>query len=146
MRHVVVVIVYILIGCMIIIALITDARSNSEANATALVETEIIQLKLYQVADPETLVVEATAYTSNDQGMDGKGITKSGLPADFGVVAVDPEVIPLGSMVHIPGIGYAVALDTGGAIKGNRIDIYMESRDDALEWGRQKVEIKVFKP
>ena len=90
------------------------------------------------------LAVTATAYTAHDAGMDGRGITYSGLPADLGVVAVDPAVIPLGSVVWVPGAGYNLALDTGGAIKGAKIDVYFKDRDKALAWGRREVKVRIY--
>ena len=90
------------------------------------------------------MVVKATAYTLQDPGMPSHGITYSGLPADLGVVAVDPAVIPLGIVVWVPGAGYNIALDTGGAIKGNRIDVYFRDRDKALAWGRKEVRVRVY--
>ena len=81
--------------------------------------------------------VTATAYCD-------QGLTFSGLPAAPGVVAVDPAVIPLGSVVWVPGAGYNLALDTGGAIKGNRIDVYFRDRDKALTWGRKEVKVRVY--
>ncbi|MCI6158693.1 MAG: 3D domain-containing protein [Selenomonadaceae bacterium] len=83
--------------------------------------------------------MEATAYLPSDGG--GSGITATGLPAQRGVVAVDPNVIPLGSRVYIPGYGEAIAADTGGAIVGNRIDVCMESYGEAMEFGRREVEV-----
>lgn len=90
------------------------------------------------------LFMRATAYTARDAGMDGKGITFSGLPADIGAVAVDPDLIPLGSVVYVEGYGYAVALDTGSAIKGHRIDVYFHDVDKARAWGVREVVVKVF--
>ncbi len=60
------------------------------------------------------------------------------------VIAVDPSVIPLGSRVWVEGYGEAIAGDTGGAIKGNIIDLFMENKQDALNWGRQTVDIKIL--
>ena len=69
------------------------------------------------------MTMEATAYLPGDGG--GAGITATGIPATYGVAAVDPSVIPLGSRLYIPGYGEAVAADTGGAIYGYRIDLCM---------------------
>lgn len=90
------------------------------------------------------LEVEATAYTANDPGMSGRNVTASSLSGDIGAVAVDPRVIPLGTLLHIPGYGYGIALDTGGAIKGNKIDVFFHDREQAQHWGRRRVEIKIF--
>lgn len=65
---------------------------------------------------------------------DGDGLTATGIPVAPGMVAVDPDVIPLGSTVIIDGQEY-LAADTGGAIKGNRIDIAVETHQEALELG-----------
>jgi 3D (Asp-Asp-Asp) domain-containing protein len=67
------------------------------------------------------------------------GITKSGTIAkEQHTIAVDPDVIPLGSEVYLEGLGTFVAEDTGGAIKGNRIDIFMQDHKQALQFGIQK--------
>lgn len=86
--------------------------------------------------------MQATAYLPTDGS--GHGITKSGIRARRGVVAVDPDVIPLGSRVYIPGYGHAIAADTGGAIKGNRIDLCMEKRREAINFGRRPVKVYVL--
>lgn len=68
------------------------------------------------------------------------GITASGLTAEPGMIAVDPNVISLGSYVMIDGVEY-LAADTGGAIKGNRIDVFCEDHQSALEYGVQRHEV-----
>jgi 3D (Asp-Asp-Asp) domain-containing protein len=73
----------------------------------------------------------ATTYDPYHCGGSGSGRTFSGLLGGYGVVAVDPRFIPLGTRLYIEGYGYAVAADTGGAIKGNRIDLGIDSRHDA---------------
>lgn len=79
----------------------------------------------------------ATAYTAGCSGC--SGITASGHRAGHGIVAVDPNVIPLGARLYIPGYGLAVAGDTGGAIRGHRIDLGFNSMRDALLFGRREV-------
>ena len=86
--------------------------------------------------------MEATAYLPTDGG--GNGITASGLPAQYGVVAVDTDVIPLGTRLYIPGYGEAIAADTGGAIYGDRIDLCMESYGEAMQFGRRDVTVYVL--
>lgn len=86
--------------------------------------------------------VRATAYTPYDPGC--TGITATGIRADKGVVAVDPRVIPLGSKVYVPGYGVAIAADTGGAIKGNRLDVCYNSLSEAYTWGVKHVPVYIL--
>lgn len=95
----------------------------------------------------KTLTVEASAFTAYCKGCSGKtayGIDLRKNP-DIKLIAVDPKVIPLGTKVWVEGYGIAIAGDTGGAIKGNRIDVFMKTKKIAYSWGRKKVEIKVLK-
>ena len=89
----------------------------------------------------------ATAYTAFCEGCSGITANGTDLRANpsLKVIAVDPHVIKLGTKVWVEGYGVAVAGDTGGAIKGNKIDLFMKSRDVAYEWGRKKVTIKILK-
>lgn len=88
-----------------------------------------------------------TAYCPCEKccGKWANGITASGLTAEPGMIAVDPQIIPLGACVVIDGEEY-LAADTGGAIKGNRIDIYMSSHNSALEYGVQTAEVWLAEP
>lgn len=86
-----------------------------------------------------SMVVTATAYSPSDPGVNNK--TSVGAQLKRGVVAVDPRIIPYYTRLYIPGYGFGKALDTGGAIKGNRIDLAMGSRSEALKYGRRKVKI-----
>ena len=88
------------------------------------------------------LYMEASAYLPSDGG--GSGITATGMRAQHGVVAVDPDVIPLGTRLFIPGYGIAIAADTGGAIQGAKIDLCMESYGDAISFGRQTIKVYVL--
>ncbi|QUG39893.1 DUF348 domain-containing protein [Psychrobacillus sp. INOP01] len=88
----------------------------------------------------------ATAYTAYCNGCSGITATGVNLKSNpnLKVIAVDPSVIPLGSKVWVEGYGYAVAGDTGGAIKGNKIDLFMPSKSQAYDFGRKKVLVKVL--
>ena len=86
--------------------------------------------------------VEATAYSSAEPGM--SAYTACGTLCTRGVIAVDPIVIPLGTRVFIPGYGYAVAEDTGGAIIGNKIDVAFDSVAECFEFGRQLIDIYIL--
>lgn len=83
--------------------------------------------------------VEASAYTMAEGS--GTGLTSTGVVPYHGVVAVDPDVIPYGTRMYIPGYGFAVAADCGGAINGNTIDLLMEDYGDAISWGRRDVTV-----
>lgn len=85
----------------------------------------------------------ATAYTAGCSGC--SGTTASGKPAGHGIVAVDPRYIPLGTHLYIPGYGRAFAGDTGGAIRGNRIDLGFDSSRDAMSFGRRPIVVYVVK-
>lgn len=86
--------------------------------------------------------VVSTAYTRYDEGC--TDYTYLGTYARRGVIAVDPDVIPLRSEVYIPGYGYAVAEDIGGAIQGNRVDLFMETLDEAFNYGVREVTVYVI--
>lgn len=89
------------------------------------------------------LSMVATAYTAGCSGC--SGMTASGRPAGHGVVAVDPRVIPLGTRMYIPGYGHAVAGDTGGSIRGRRIDLGFNSNAQANQFGRRSVTVYLIK-
>lgn len=92
------------------------------------------------------LIVTATAYTAYCTGCSGTtayGIDLRSNP-DQKVIAVDPSIIPLGTKVWVEGYGEAIAGDTGGAIKGHKIDVFIPSYENAMEWGVKKVKVKVL--
>jgi 3D (Asp-Asp-Asp) domain-containing protein len=88
--------------------------------------------------------MEATAYT--DSGKDGWGSkTASGIDVFVGVVAVDPRVIPLGTKLYVEGYGLALAADTGGAIKGKKIDLFFRTEKECYRFGRRPKTVYVLK-
>jgi 3D (Asp-Asp-Asp) domain-containing protein len=87
-------------------------------------------------------VVSATGYAPGTDGVDFR--TATGATATYGIVAVDPRVIPLGTRLYIPGYGYGIAADTGGAIKGDKIDLCFNTRAEAIAWGRRTVTITIL--
>lgn len=94
----------------------------------------------------KSLTVTATAYTASCEGC--IGITKTGVNLidnpDEKVIAVDPDVIPLGSKVFVEGYGYATAEDIGGGINGHEIDVFIPGEQDALQWGRKDVKVTIL--
>ena len=87
----------------------------------------------------KTLTVEATAYTFTGNK------TATGVDPREGLIAVDPKVIAMGSKVYVEGYGYAIAADTGGDIRGNRIDVFFSTLRQCIDWGRKPVHIYVLK-
>ncbi|MFD2706408.1 peptidoglycan-binding protein [Salibacterium lacus] len=93
-----------------------------------------------------TIQVSATAYTADCAGCSGVTATGVDLNANPGanVIAVDPNVIPLGSKVHIEGYGTYTAADTGGSIHGNKIDVHMPNKSAAYDFGRRNLEVTIL--
>jgi 3D (Asp-Asp-Asp) domain-containing protein len=115
----------------------TQAKAKAPAAQTVAAQTSAPAGK--------EIMVEATAYTADCKGC--IGITKTGVDLKANpnakVIAVDPNVIPLGTKVYVQGYGYATAEDIGGAIKGNRIDVFIPEQSDALAWGRKQVKVTI---
>ena len=88
------------------------------------------------------MTVTTTAYSPAEPGLSMN--TATGARAGYGVIAVDPRVIPLGTKLYIPGYGYGVAADTGGAIKGNKIDVCFDTVAECIAWGRRTVTITIL--
>jgi 3D (Asp-Asp-Asp) domain-containing protein len=94
----------------------------------------------------KVLTMSATAYDpSAGRGKRATFRTANGMKAGYGKVAVDPRVIPLGTMLYVEGYGFAIAADTGGAIKGMKIDLGMPTYREAMKFGRKKVVVHVLK-
>jgi 3D (Asp-Asp-Asp) domain-containing protein len=89
----------------------------------------------------KVLEVESTAYSAASAG---GNMTYSGTLVRRGVIAVDPRIIPMGTRVYVKGYGYAIAEDTGGAIKGNKIDVAMQSLDECYQWGVRDVKVYIL--
>ena len=84
-----------------------------------------------------------TRMTVSSTGYCLRGRTSTGIPTGWGVVAVDPSVIPLGTRMTIPGYGEGVAADTGSAVRGAMIDVWFPTCSQALEWGRKTITITI---
>ena len=88
------------------------------------------------------ITVEASAYTLGEGS--GTGMTSIGIIPYEGIVAVDPSFIPYYTKMYIPGYGFAMAGDTGGAIRGYKIDLFMTSYYRAIQWGRRTIDIYIL--
>gem|GEM_PF-3207486 len=105
---------------------------EAEREASRLIDQEVSR------GGERVLTMEATAYTWSGSK------TASGVWPEVGMVAVDPSVIPLGTQLYVEGYGPAIAADTGGDIKGNRVDLYMDSESECWEFGRRDVRVKII--
>jgi 3D (Asp-Asp-Asp) domain-containing protein len=94
------------------------------------------------------LDLETTGYDPGpaDNTSAWVGSTRSGRRARFGIVAVDPALIPLGTRVYVEGYGPALAADVGGAIKGRRMDLCFNTSSEARDWGRRKRRVWIVDP
>ena len=101
----------------------------------------------------KVLTCNATAYDPSPESNGGYGgLTATGLPAKYGVIAVDPRIIPLGSKVYVESTdggnswvyGFAIAADTGGAIKGNRVDLCYNTKYECYQFGRRPCTVYVI--
>lgn len=155
---------YMLLGAVIAVAVCIVAPKPKTTvyveSMTTIAETEAKTLQETNSADVETLdsiIVEETTVEAKESlgvfkitaycpcskccGKWSDGITSTGVTATEGrTIAVDPKVIPYGSIIEINGHRY-ISEDCGGAIKNNRIDLYFDSHEDALEWGVQNIEV-----
>lgn len=117
----------------------SDRKEIARETLTAAVDKVILngtKISFNGKSYSRKLVVKAYSYT-------GGGRTAMGTKARVGEIAVDPKVIPLGSRVYIEGVGARIAEDTGGNIKGNTIDIYMNSASECRKWGVRTVTIYI---
>jgi len=146
---------------------------NGQLVSTAVEKEEIAKEPVTQIVEKGTrervvptsrgntryrkaITMQATGYdlsyqsTGKSPGDKYYGITASGMRARVGVVAIDPRVIPYGTKLYIKSLdgtkdyGFAIAGDTGGAIKGNRIDLFFNSRREALRFGRRNVKVYIL--
>ena len=97
----------------------------------------------------EKLIVTAYAPFNNKSGMCNDGDptkTSTGTRPDWGTVAVNPKRFPYGTKFYIEGYGYGIGLDTGGAMRknSNKLDLYMDTYEQAINWGKREIEVIIF--
>jgi 3D (Asp-Asp-Asp) domain-containing protein len=99
-----------------------------------------------ELVDQGKMTVLATGYSAHPKSTApyDDGVSALGIPAGYGLAAVDPDVIPLGTRLYVEGYGYAIAADVGGGINGRHIDLCFDSHRDALEFGRRWVDVYVL--
>lgn len=129
---------------------VVKKRNVSASSLTQVIDKAESMLDQY----PKVRVV-ATGYyagvesTGKDPSHPSYGITYSGVKVrrdDYSTIAADLRVFPLGTILYIPGYGYGVVADKGGAIRGNKIDLYFETKQDVYKlWGKKSVDVYVVK-
>ena len=120
-------------------------KSNTQnTKATKKVEKPVDSLQAQLAKAKRVFTVRSTAYTSDPRENGGWNVTAIGTKIRRGVIAVDPRVIPLRTRVYVEGYGFATAEDTGGAIKGNKIDVVMDTNAQSRNWGVRNVKIYIL--
>lgn len=124
-----------------------SARRDSNSTTISSLESEAARALAASQSGPSALPSSGNAargtMTVTATGYSLSGRTATGVPVGYGIVAVDPNVIPLGTHMTIPGYGAGVAADTGGSVVGARIDLWFPTRGEALAWGTRTVTISL---
>jgi 3D (Asp-Asp-Asp) domain-containing protein len=119
-----------------------SARASSlDSQARAFAVAQLGPAPVAGAATPSAPAAGGRALTVTATGYALAGTTATGVPVGWGVVAVDPGMIPLGTRMTIPGYGEGIAADTGGAVVGAKIDLWFPTRAEALAWGSRTVTI-----
>ncbi|SMB86859.1 3D (Asp-Asp-Asp) domain-containing protein [Desulfonispora thiosulfatigenes DSM 11270] len=120
---------------------VKDEKVIKEPKKEVIVEGQkevIVVASRSNLTAKQVLTMRSTAYTHTGNR------TATGTYPGVGTIAVDPRVIPLGTRVFVEGYGNAVARDTGGAIKGNIIDVFLNSKGECNKWGRRTVKVYIL--
>ena len=129
-------------------------RKAEEKKKAANSSNQVTATPVSTAPSKKVMTFESTAYTNNagdNKTYGGRVLTATGHDVTnsiyykgMRIIAVDPSVIPLGSVVHIHGVGDAIALDTGGRIKGHILDLLVDSKREALNWGRRHIKVTIY--
>ncbi len=123
-----------------------EANAPSTSNSASKHHTSEANAPSTSNSASKEITVKASAYTASCEGC--TGITATGINLKTNpnakVISVDPAIIPLGSKVYVEGYGEAIAGDTGGAIKGNRIDVFVPSQQDAINFGVKQLKVTIL--
>ena len=125
----------------------TEVNESSINTNEATVATESNETSNENEYSGKTIMMESTAYSSDPADTLGGGtVTATGqnLLENPMAVAVDPSVIPLGTRLYVEGYGEAIASDTGGAIKGNIVDVHFSTYEECIAWGRRMVQVTIL--
>jgi 3D (Asp-Asp-Asp) domain-containing protein len=119
-------------------------KNNSIEENKIIIQKEPVIITEKEIEHVEWFYFIATGYSANDPVQGTDSITATGKEICEGVIAVDPKVIPLGVEVEIKNIGTFIAEDTGSKIKGNRIDIYFGTKQEAKEFGKRGIWLRII--
>ena len=119
----------------------SNQKQQVQQTSTKTVDNSEAATSADNVSGSKTLTMSATAYSTEANGMGTYSATGINLKQHPSCVAVDPSVIPLGSIIWVSGYGVSVAGDTGTAIKGNVIDLHFSTVAQSMAWGRRTVKI-----
>jgi 3D (Asp-Asp-Asp) domain-containing protein len=117
------------------------AKRNSNSATISSLESQVATAQAGRRTTQLAAVVGRRSMTVTATGYSLAGRTSTGVAVGYGIVAVDPAVIPLGTHMAVPGYGEGIAADTGGAVSGSRIDLWFPTRAEALAWGTRTVTI-----
>jgi len=143
------VLISVLLSLAVIIVLSQNDHIDSflvKTETEIVIEKEPVYITKVKEIEKETewFYFVATGYSANDPAQGTNNITATGKEIKKGMIAVDSKIIPLGTRIEIKDMGVFVAEDTGGKIKGNRIDIYFETKEEAKKFGRQAIWVRVL--
>lgn len=122
----------------------SNQKQQVQQTSTKTVDNSEAATSADNVSGSKTLTMSATAYSTEANGMGTYSATGINLKQHPSCVAVDPSVIPLGSIIWVSGYGVSVAGDTGTAIKGNIIDLHFATVAQSMAWGRRTVTVKIL--
>ena len=124
----------------------TTVKEKQDKIVSVGTKGEVVQLASRGEESGQEVYVNSTAYTASCNGCSGRTATGIDLKANPNakVIAVDPSFIPLGTKVYIEGYGYAIAGDTGGSVRGQKIDVFFSTKAEAYRWGNRQVKIKII--
>ena len=122
----------------------SNQKQQVQQTSTKTVDNSESATSADNVSGSKTLTMSATAYSTEANGMGTYSATGINLKQHPSCVAVDPSVIPLGSIIWVSGYGVSVAGDTGTAIKGNVIDLHFATVAQSMAWGRRTVTVKIL--
>ncbi|RSU07584.1 hypothetical protein CBF34_00240 [Vagococcus penaei] len=126
-----------------VVAATTNADKQAESNSQTSQEPKQPEMTTSTSGGGRTMMMESTAYSYSEAGLTPFTATGLDLRENPNAIAVDPSVIPLGSIVEVSGYGLAIAADTGGAIKGNIIDVHFPTVEQCYQWGRRQVSVTI---